>query len=239
MPLAELTCRYRFPRAETGTGPEGVVGVGADLEPGTVLTAYHLGIFPWPAPHVADDLVLWCSPDPRTLFPLEGPPHWSRSLRRSLRKKPFRVTADEAFADVMDGCGDREGGTWITQALTRCYVELFEMGWAHSLEVWNTDSGELVGGIYGLAIGGAFIAESMFHRETDASKVAFATLAETLRGSFEIFDAETMNPHLASLGCVNVPRNDYLRRLERVRDRDVAFPPCPLARPCRDGGDDD
>jgi leucyl/phenylalanyl-tRNA--protein transferase len=130
----------------------------------------------------------------------------------------------------MAGCADRDEGTWITPALTDCYERLFEMGWAHSLEVWNTDSGQLVGGIYGLAIGSIFVAESMFHRETDASKVAFASLAETLRPSFELLDAETMK-HLESLGCVDISRDEYLALLVRARKREVDFPDAPLAMP--------
>jgi leucyl/phenylalanyl-tRNA--protein transferase len=217
--------RYAFPDAETGTGHLGVVGVGAGFDVGTVLSAYRKGIFPWPAPKAG--VVAWCSPDPRAIFPLDQPPHWSRSLRRSLRKKPFLVTLDRAFAAVVASCGDREEGTWITPELTVCYDQLHAMGWAHSLEVWNTESGRLVGGIYGVAIGGVFTAESMFHRETDASKVAFASLVELLRPTFTVFDAEVMNPHLDSLGCVDVSRRWFLDRLEAVRDDDVPFPGLP------------
>ncbi len=235
VPLASLRCRYRFPDPETGVGEHGVIGVGPLLDPDTVLVAYHLGIFPWPAPDMEADLVFWCSPDPRAVLRLDGPLHWSRSLRRSMRSKPFRITIDEAFAHVMDGCGDRREGTWITASLRACYLRLFEMGWAHSLEVWNTRTGELAGGIYGLAIGSVFVAESMFHRETDASKVAFATLAETLRGDYELLDAETMNPHLESLGCVTMPRSEYLELLVRARRRRVEFPEAPVT-PAREGG---
>lgn len=231
VPLSALRCRYRFPDPETGVGEHGVIGVGPLLDPDTVIVAYHLGIFPWPAPDMEQDLVFWCSPDPRAVLPLDGELHWSRSLRRSMRRKPFRVTVDQAFKEVMDGCGDRGEGTWITPALTACYERLFEMGWAHSLEVWNTETGLLVGGIYGLAIGSVFVAESMFHRETDASKVAFASLAETLRPSFELLDAETMNPHLESLGCVNLPRAQYLELLVRARKCEVEFPSQPVVVP--------
>lgn len=214
--------RYAFPPADRGTGREGVLGVGADFAPGTLLAAYRQGIFPWPAP--SEEVVVWCSPNPRAIFPLDAPPHWSRSLRRSMRTKPFRVTIDQAFEEVMTGCGEREEGTWITPELSLGYRELFAMGWAHSLEVWNTQSGELVGGIYGLALGAAFTAESMFHRETDASKVAFASLVERLRPDFDIFDAEIMNPHLASLGCVDMPRPEFLGRLADALERSPEFP---------------
>jgi leucyl/phenylalanyl-tRNA--protein transferase len=199
-----------------------VLGIGADFAPGTMLAAYHQGIFPWPAPDI--DVVVWCSPDPRAIFPLDRAPRWSRSLRRSLRKKPFVVTVDRAFAEVVAGCADRAGGTWITDELSGAYAELFRMGWAHSLEVWNSDSGKLVGGIYGIAIGSCFTAESMFHRETDASKVAFASLVDRLRTRFDLFDAEVMNPHLESLGCVEMPRAEFLGRLAEASRRDVEFP---------------
>jgi leucyl/phenylalanyl-tRNA---protein transferase len=226
VPLEELGCRLAFPHPSAGRGREGLlgVGVGEDLDPGTVLTGYHRGIFPWPAPDMDPRLILWCSPNPRALFPLDAPPGWSRSLRRSMRKKPFRVSVDEAFAEVMVGCADRAEGTWITPHLTACFHALHELGWAHSLEVWNTDTGALAGGIYGLALGAAFTAESMFHRETDASKVAFASLAELLAPTFRIFDAQTMSPHLVSLGCEAVPRPDFLARLADAVRTPVEFP---------------
>jgi len=189
-----------------------------------MLAAYHQGIFPWPAPDL--DVVVWCSPDPRAIFPLESTeaPHWSRSLTRAMRKKPFRVTVDHAFAGVLEGCADRPEGTWITPDLTAGYVRLHEMGWAHSLEVWNTRSGALVGGIFGLALGAAFTAESMFHRETDASKVAFASLVERLRPTFRLFDVEVQSSHLASLGCVTIPRREFLRRLRLALEEQPEFP---------------
>jgi leucyl/phenylalanyl-tRNA--protein transferase len=215
-------CGYVFPDPDTGSGHLGVVGVGADFAPGTVLAAYRKGIFPWPAPKMS--VVVWCSPDPRAIFPLDVEPHWSRSLRRSLRKKPFKVTVDQAFSAVVAGCSDRDEGTWITPELTVCYDKLHAMGWAHSLEVWNTESGRLVGGIYGIAVGGVFTAESMFHKETDASKVAFASFVELLRPHFTVFDAEIMNPHLASLGCIDVPRSWFLDRLAVQRDASIPFP---------------
>lgn len=222
MPLRQPPSRYSFPDPETGVGKEGVIGIGGDFSPGTILAAYQRGIFPWPAPKL--DVVLWCSPDPRAVFPLDREPRWSRSLRRSLRRKPFEVTVDRAFAEVVSACAERAGGTWITPELEAGYRQLHTMGWAHSLEVWSTTSGRLVGGIYGLALGGAFTAESMFHRETDASKVAFASLIERLRPTYELFDAQVPNPHLTSLGCVEIPRAEFLQRLERARRADVPFP---------------
>jgi leucyl/phenylalanyl-tRNA---protein transferase len=225
IPLSTLRSRYVFPHPSTGKGHEGIVGVGAELEPGTVLSAYHQGIFPWPSLELG--VVLWCSPDPRAVFPLDAAPRWSRSLTRSLRKKPFRVTLDQAFMDVVAGCGERREGTWIIPELVSCYEKLHAMGWAHSLEVWNTESGALVGGIYGIALGACFTAESMFHRETDASKVAFASLVEILRPTFRIFDGEIMSPHLASLGCVDIPRGEFLKDLADAVRAPVDFPSRP------------
>lgn len=199
----------------------GVVAVGCDFSPGTLLHAYRKGIFPWPHGDDLDDrgspLVLWFSPEPRCTFPLEPEPHWSRSLRRTLRIHPYEVTVDQDFVGVMRMCGEtRANATWIIPELVAGYTQLFELGWAHSVEVWEkTETGrELVGGIYGVAIGGVFAGESMFHTRTDCSKIAFATLVAKLRGAgYRVFDVQVMNPHLQSLGCVDVPRSAYLERL--------------------------
>jgi leucyl/phenylalanyl-tRNA--protein transferase len=227
-PIEPPASRFLFPDARRGVGPHGVVCVGGDFAPGTLLSAYRRGIFPWP---VSGELVPWCSPDPRAILPLDEPPRWSRSLRRTLRRGVFRVTVDVAFEEVMDGCGDRDEGTWITPALAAGYRELHALGWAHSVEVWNAASGELVGGIYGLAIGAMFAGESMFHRETDASKVAFASLAERLfAAGYRFLDAQQMTPHLASLGCIDVPRPDLLRKLRAALVEERSFPVDPPSR---------
>jgi leucyl/phenylalanyl-tRNA--protein transferase len=217
------------------------MAVGPDLRPGTLLAAYRRGIFPWP--HEEDDgtfVVAWWSPNPRAVFPLEAEPHWSRSLRRTLRKHPYRVSVDEAFEQVMSACGERRSGTWITPEMLAAYTELHRLGWAHSVEVWEREGkgdgpratrerepGErLVGGIYGVAIGGLFAGESMFHRVTDASKIAFAELVRRLRAAgYVLFDVQVMTEHLASLGCVEVPRGQYLDRLAKALGRS----PEPLA----------
>ena len=191
-------------------GSREILAVGADFSPSTLLAAYRAGIFPWPQSRT---LVPWCSPDPRAIFPLEGEPHWSRSLRRTLRITPFRVTVDTAFEAVIRACGtERSDGTWILPDLIDGYVRLHALGWTHSVEVW--EGTELVGGIYGVAIGGLFAGESMFHARTDASKIAFATLVERLRAAgFVLFDVQVMNDHLASLGCIEIRRANYLDRL--------------------------
>jgi leucyl/phenylalanyl-tRNA--protein transferase len=225
-----------FPDPGRARAPE-VLAVGCDFQPGTLLTAYRSGIFPWPHgdavdpndPNAGAPLVLWFSPDPRAIFPLEHAPRWSRSLRRTLRHHPYEVTVDQDFAGVIRLCGEtRARNTWIIPELVTGYVKLHELGWAHSVEVWETYADgrarELVGGIYGVAIGGAFAGESMFHLRTDTSKIAFATLAGRLRaGGFTLFDVQVQNPHLESLGCVEIRRSDYLRRL-----RDAAARPARL-----------
>lgn len=199
----------RFPDLRRAPA-SGLVAVGVDFRPGTLLRAYRSGIFPWPQ---SDDQVGWFSPHPRTVFPLDEPLHWARSLRRTLRAHPFRITVNTAFEEVMRACAtEHEGGTWIIPELIAGYVTLHEMGWAHSLEVWEGEA--LVGGIYGVAVGAAFAGESMFHRRTDASKIAFATLAERLKESgYVLFDAQVKNPHLTSLGCIEIKRPAYLERL--------------------------
>ncbi len=211
----------RFPNPRTT--PEDVIAVGTDFRPGTLLTAYRAGIFPWPqgTGRRGKEIVAWFSPNPRALFPLKEIT-WSRSLRRTLKHHAFEITVDEAFRETMLACGsERAGGTWISPPVVAGYTQLHELGWAHSVEVWEkheaTHERRLVGGIYGVAIGASFAGESMFHRRTDASKIAFATLAEKLRDAgYAIFDAQVMNPHLESLGCVEVARDEYLDRLARA-----------------------
>jgi leucyl/phenylalanyl-tRNA--protein transferase len=202
-------------------GDDYVVAVGVDFRPGTLLEAYRHGIFPWPH---SSRLVPWCSTDPRAIFPLEGEPHWSRSLRRTLRTTPFERTVDRAFVGVVEACGDeRPHARWIVPPYVEGFRALHELGWAHSVEVWDGD--ELVGGIYGVAIGGLFAGESMFHRRTDASKIAFATLVGALRAAgYVLFDVQVQNPHLESLGCVEIAREEYLDRVEEA----VAMPARPI-----------
>lgn len=207
--------RWAFPPAHEAPG-RAPLGIGADLEPGTLVAAYRAGIFPWP-----DDAgrLLWWSPDPRAVIPLDGF-HESRSLRRVRRR--FGVTYDVAFGDVMRGCATTHGPTWITPAMFAAYVRLHELGWAHSVEVWR--DGTLVGGLYGVGVGGAFTAESMFHRVRDASKVALATLVDHLTARrFDLFDVQLLTPHLVTLGAIEIPRDAYLARLAAARDRAVTW----------------
>jgi leucyl/phenylalanyl-tRNA---protein transferase len=211
---------------------DGVVGIGADLAPETLAHAYRNGIFPWP--HAGSPLP-WFSPDPRGVITTETI-RVSRSLGQRMRRSGWRTTVDRAFRAVIANCADRPAGegTWITRAMARAYTRLHELGWAHSVEVW--DGAALVGGLYGVQVGGCFTGESMFHRETDASKVALVDLLDRLDeagGSF--IDVQIRTPHLGSLGAVDEPRGVYLGRLTAVRDDDVrlstgARPAARLAR---------
>jgi leucyl/phenylalanyl-tRNA--protein transferase len=187
--------------------PQGLVGVGADLEPGTLLAAYRHGMFPMP---VGRRRLGWWSPDPRGIIPLDGF-HASRTLRRSARR--FDVTRDAAFTAVMLACGDpRRPHGWITPPFVDAYTRLHRLGWASSVEVWR--DGELVGGVYGVRIERFFAGESMFHRATDASKVALLHLVEWLADEqVELFDVQWTTDHLRSLGAVDVPRDRYLTML--------------------------
>lgn len=195
-----------FPTAESVEGE--IVGVGADLAPGTLLHAYRHGLFPMrvqPGGPLA-----WWSPDPRGIVPLDGL-RVSRSLRRSCRRYEIRV--DTAFEAVMRGCADpRRPHGWIDDEFVAAYGALHERGWAHSVETWCGD--ELVGGLYGVAIGGLFAAESKFYRRRDASKAALVALVELLRaGGATLLDVQWNTPHLSSLGAVDIPRTEYLTRL--------------------------
>lgn len=195
-----------------------MVGVGADLAPSTLVDAYRRGIFPWPHPGVP---LPWFSPDPRGILPLDGIAV-SRSLRRTLRRSGWTTTVDAAFPAVVAACAERRGeiGTWITDEMARAYLRLFELGWAHSLEVWDVE--RLVGGIYGVQVGAVFTGESMFHRASDASKVALVDLAARLReAGGELLDVQLTTDHLLSIGAVDLDRDGYLRRLAAGRDRDV------------------
>ena len=187
-------------------GPDDIVAVGADLEPGTLLAAYRRGLFPM---RLGRKLAWW-SPDPRGVIPLDGF-HRSRSLARAIPR--FELRVDTAFVDVMHGCADRRRpGGWIDASFVDAYSRLHELGWAHSVETWKAD--ELVGGLYGVRIGRFFAGESMFHRVTAASKVACWATVELLRlDGAELFDVQWTTPHLTSLGAIDVARADYLKLL--------------------------
>jgi len=190
-----------------------LIALGAELHLGTVLAAYRQGLFPMEV----EDQLGWWSPLERGVLPLGGL-RVRRSLRRSVRR--FEIRVDTAFEEVIDACADprREHG-WITPAFRSAYVELHRLGWAHSVEAWR--GGVLAGGLYGVAIGGLFAGESMFHRETDASKVALVGLVDLLRDEHadaRVIDVQWVTDHLASLGVVGVPRPTYLRRARVALD---------------------
>jgi leucyl/phenylalanyl-tRNA---protein transferase len=188
--------------------PAEVVGIGADLEPGTLLRAYRSGVFPMP---VRPGLMAWWSPEPRGIMPLSGL-RITRSLRRSCAK--FSIRIDTAFPEVISACGDaRRRGAWIDPDIQAAYLRLHHWGWAHSVEAWD-DYGRLAGGLYGVAIGGFFAGESMFHRQNDASKVALVGLVEQLLAAgAKLLDVQWATPHLKSLGALEVSRAQYLERL--------------------------
>jgi leucyl/phenylalanyl-tRNA---protein transferase len=197
---------------------DGVVGIGADLAPSTLADAYRRGIFPWPHPGVP---LPWFSPDPRGVLEL-GSFVVTRSLQRRLRRSGWVTTVDAAFPEVVDGCatGRGEEGTWITASMARAYARFHELGWAHSVEVGDDD--ELVGGLYGVQVGGVFTGESMFHRANDASKVALLDLAVRLReAGGSLVDVQVATPHLRRLGACELPREGFLTRLAAVRDDPV------------------
>ena len=228
MPTEPPATGWVFPDLATmpvgGPGGHGddLVGMGADLEPGTLLTAYRQGLFPMPAEDFADGM-LWWSPVQRGVLPLERF-RVSRSLRQSARRMEIRV--DCAFAEVIDACGDpRRDDGWIDDQIRSAYSRLHRLGWAHSVEAWQ--GGDLVGGLYGVAVEGLFAGESMFHRVPDASKVALMGLVDILRDEYasrRVLDVQWPTPHLASLGVVTVPRHAYLRML-----REAAEVPLPRA----------
>jgi leucyl/phenylalanyl-tRNA--protein transferase len=208
VPIEPPTTTWGFPHPATAD-EHGVVGVGADLEPGTVLAAYRGGLFPMPLHRGGP--VAWWSPDPRGILPLDAL-RVSRSLRRSCRR--YEIRFDTAFTEVVEACASpRRPGGWISAEIRAAYGELHRLGWAHSVEAW--DQGGLAGGLYGVATGGLFAGESMFHRRRDASKVALVALVDLLRDGVadRLLDVQWTTDHLASLGAVDVPRAHYLELL--------------------------
>jgi len=215
------TSRWRFPDPSSADR-DGLVGFGADLEPATLLHAYRQGIFPWPHPGMP---LPWFSPDPRGVI-------WpdrlrvSRSLRQRLRSCGWETTVDAAFETVITACAEHERpeGTWIVPEMRDAYLRLHELGQVHSVEVWHGDA--LVGGLYGVGVGGVFTGESMFHRLTDASKVALVDLVDRLvEAGGRLVDVQLVTGHLASLGAEPMRRHEYLRLLYGLRDQPVRLPP--------------
>ncbi len=214
MTVYRLSRELAFPSPHEAD-PGGLLAVGGDLGSARILLAYSMGIFPW---YSEGEPILWWSPDPRCVLDLDDF-HVSRRLRRVLNQGRFRVTFDEDFRGVIRACAsvERRGqeGTWITPEMERAYVRLHEAGVAHSVECWLGE--DLVGGIYGIALGRGFFGESMFHRETDASKVVVARLVDRLAGwDFHFIDAQVTTSHMLSLGAREVPRALFLEDLEEA-----------------------
>jgi leucyl/phenylalanyl-tRNA---protein transferase len=195
---------------ETAGGGE-VIGLGADLEPGTLLAGYRAGVFPMPARR---NLMAWWSPNPRGIIPIrpESGLRVSHSLHKSCGR--YEVTIDEAFVEVIGACGVRgRPGAWIDRGIRAAYEHLHRLGWAHSVEAWDYN-GQLAGGLYGVSVGGLFAGESMFYRQTDASKVALVRLVEVLRTEgASLLDVQWATPHLRSLGAIAITRSEYHERL--------------------------
>jgi leucyl/phenylalanyl-tRNA--protein transferase len=204
------------PVSQALTEPNGLLTAGGDLTPERLLAAYRKGIFPW---YQDGQPILWWSPDPRAVLMPDGL-KVSRSLRRSLRRRGFEFRVDTAFELVVAACAEPRrygGGTWITTEMAEAYGRLHDLGWAHSFETWR--DGRLVGGLYGVAIGRAFFGESMFSRETDASKVALVHGVDFLRSlETELIDCQIASAHTRSLGAVDMPRAEFLTLVATLTD---------------------
>lgn len=189
------------------------------LTPELLLRAYAMGVFPMTETRETPD-VFWVDPKRRGVLPLGGF-HISRSLARKLRQAPFEISYNRDFRGILEGCAERDE-TWINEVIFGLYLELHDMGFAHSVEVWERD--ELVGGVYGVALYGAFFGESMFSRRSDASKIALAYLVDRLRlDGFKLFDTQFITPHLSRLGAVEIARSEYRRRLQRALNAPARF----------------
>ncbi len=193
------------------TEPNGLLAFGGDLSTERLIAAYERGIFPW---YSKDEPILWWSPDPRSvIFPEKFKP--SRSLKKTIKKRHFKVTLDTCFADVIKKCSQPRSyssDTWITQEMIDAYIQLHNFNIAHSVEVWKDD--ELVGGLYGVSLGKAFFGESMFSTATDASKVALTYLVEQIKiWEFKLIDCQVSSDHISSLGAVNITRDEFMRLL--------------------------
>lgn len=213
IPILDPDPESGFPPVETALDyPQGLLAAGGDLSPPRLINAYRHGIFPW---YSEDQPILWWSPVPRcVIFPSDV--HISRRLRRRFNQGRYRVTADHAFARVIDACSrprHDQDGTWITTGMEAAYNRLHNLGIAHSVEVWDED--ELIGGIYGLALGRVFFGESMFSQQVDASKIALVALSKQLeRWDFTLLDCQVSNPHLLSMGAVEIHRAEFNQHLE-------------------------
>lgn len=221
--LALQSPNTHFPPVELAS-PDGLLSIGGELTTEWLLESYTSGIFPWPLIGGGCSILAWYSPDPRAIIEFDQF-HVSRRLHRRIRSGRFRVSINEDFSGVIEACGKprKTGeGTWITDSLAHAFQRLHELGFAHSVEVWSNET--LVGGLYGISLGGFFAGESMFYRERDASKVALTFLVNHLRQrGFCLFDVQQSSSHLASLGAIEIPRRQFIRRLRKSLQLNVTF----------------
>jgi leucyl/phenylalanyl-tRNA--protein transferase len=212
-----------FPPLEVAS-PDGVLFVGGSLAPDWMLEAYRRGIFPMPIRVERRRLIAWLAPDPRGILEFDNF-HISHRLARRLKRGEFQFTINLAFSSVVEGCAAPRGvddDCWLTLSMQNAYLTMHELGHAHSVEVWQ--NGRLVGGLFGMAIGGLFAAESMFHRVTDASKAALAFLVEHLQNrGYSLLDVQWTNSHTRSLGATDIARVEYVARLNSAVEKKVAF----------------
>lgn len=219
--LNPLDANQAFPDISTAlTDPDGLLAVGGCLSMTRLYNAYYQGIFPW---YSDNEPLLWWSPHPRLVM---YPDHFktSRSLRKTLKRQEFQITCDQAFTRVITACAeprDSDSGTWITLEMQQAYHELHISGLAHSVEAWHEE--QLVGGLYGISIGQVFFGESMFSRRSNASKVAFASLANCLKNwDYALIDCQVYSPHLVSLGATSIPRSRFTELLQHYRDQPIS-----------------
>jgi leucyl/phenylalanyl-tRNA--protein transferase len=217
----QATAAPRFFPPPQAADAHGLLGMGGELSPEWLLDAYSHGIFPWP---IDEHHLAWWSPDPRAIIELDRL-HVSRRLARTCRSGKFHLTSDRDFVGVIEGCATacgRKHHTWITREMKAAYIRMHELGYAHSIEAWH--KGVLVGGTYGVALGGLFAAESMFYRMSDASKVALVKLVEHLRHrGYQLLDIQMLTPHTQRMGAVEIPRSVYLRRVAAAVRLPVTF----------------
>ena len=206
-----LSNHPRFPDVKEAD-PEGLLAVGGDLLPQRLLLAYRQGIFPW---YSENEPILWWSPDPRGIIPLNEF-HINRTIQKILKRGTFEISVNTAFEEVIRACAVREGNAtsgWITEDMISSYINLYKMGFAHSVEVWK--DGKLAGGLYGVAICGMFAGESMFHRESNASKVALCALVERMKErDYSLLDCQMVTEVTSQMGAIKISRADYLQRLK-------------------------
>lgn len=218
--LSKLNTDVIFPDVAKAS-PDGLVAVGGDLLPGTLLSAYKQGIFPW---YSDDQPILWWSLDPRGIIPLENL-HIGATLQKVLKRKTFEIKINTAFEDVVKACAKRPDGSesgWITEDMIKAYTEMHQLGYAHSVESWR--QGKLVGGVYGISIKGLFAAESMFYNESNASKVALAALVDRMKEQdLILLDCQMLTGITEKMGAVEISREEYLKRLKKAVQKNCTF----------------